>query len=498
MTIIGTLGKAVVPTGQIIGPAGSRPIPITSFQSTMTIGSIPTCNVGIPAEFMGDFADAQTNQIYTVMVGTTTGASYTIFQGYINGEHGRVTTKEITDGISLIHVARDMDQMSISVPSMHPAHIYDWAYIIQGDGTSESAAKLGFLFGSQNFFQGGNLPSQIIDGLKDLLNNVVATNITTDEKEDLQPCIDLLGKLIFLNGTVYDQLTNSLSSDDDNSINQFCRESIKSSFNAQRSVWDSLTAIFANFGMFLLCDQASRVFITADCASMKPPDGNTLDSSYIISHDRNSEFMRNIGRVSLISPNAVVSDTTSSQGAATQLAVYPTSGSQSSGGATMAILLPGWLNPIATQAPDNESGKGEPPSVGNINPSNPAPNMAEIMAQAYPDVLKTHQAYAQMCYYQEKNKLRTFAATGPLAPHVVPGTTAMISPWSAVKAISGGQLADINNAYYGYCYQISHMIDVASCVMQTTFFFRNVSNIKNAEILPAHPIFSDMKPFVWQ
>ena len=137
MTIIGTLGKAVVPTGQIIGPAGSRPIPITSFQSTMTIGSIPTCNVGIPAEFMGDFADAQTNQIYTVMVGTTTGASYTIFQGYINGEHGRVTTKEITDGISLIHVARDMDQMSISVPSMHPAHIYDWAYIIQGDGTSE-------------------------------------------------------------------------------------------------------------------------------------------------------------------------------------------------------------------------------------------------------------------------------------------------------------------------------------------------------------------------
>ena len=149
------------------------------------------------------------------------------------------------------------------------------------------------------------------------------------------------------------------------------------------------------------------------------------------------------------------------------LVTYPPPNQQTDKGASMSIALPGWLNPIAYLNSD-EAG-----------------------------IKATQLAYAQSQFYVERSKFRTAAVSGPLVPRAVPGTTALITPYSSLKTFNQAGIESLQKTYTGYCYQINHAMDVKSKTLQTTFYFRNISDTATGETVAQHPIFGDIVPHTW-
>lgn len=467
MVIIGKADTVVRPTGVIRGPAGN--IEIATLSCSFAVGTIPVCRVGIPPEALSKLEDSQSNQIYDVLVGDRQ-PEFLMFRGYLAGESGKIQGDSISAGIDLVHIARDLDQMRISAPSLHPASILDYNYTYRGDTTTGSGAEGGFIFEGESFFKpgGGMLSKQIVNGLIKILTTTLSERsqgVGGDggpKIEAFAPVIQALNSIKHLNSTIKGAIEGPLSTQDNNSINTWARARAAGSFNSMRSVWDTLTTIFAEFGVHLVCDNAGNIWAMADCAGFKP-SGNELLPTYIGSFDHSSALFRNIKEVNLIT-DQIRNESSTGGGTAGTLVTYPPESKDV--GASMAVQMPGWLNPIASTGS----------SVGAAD---------------------AQREFAKCQYFLERNKMRTIAVTGPLAPRVVPGTVARIVPYSAIKPFSGQKLEPLTRTYVGYCYQVNHFIDVASHVMQTTFYFRNVSNEADKEVLTTHPIFSDVTPHVW-
>jgi hypothetical protein len=459
MRLIGKPNDTVRPEGFLEGPGGV--IPISGLTCVNSVGSIPICRVFIPPEFLSQIPDEQTDDLYKVKIKDGE-EDVVIFTGYVAGDNGKITGTRVMGGVDLVHPARDLDESRISAPSLHPASIVDYSYTLLPEGDFGGS---GFSFEPATFFTsgGGKLPEQIVNGLKKEMESLQSESSSnggeTVKTETLQRGIDLLGRLKFKDGTLKESIEGPLASGDSNnsSINTWVRQRCEGSFNAARSVWDTLTSIFSEFGIYLIGDGDGGVFTAADCAGMfVNPFDNLLDGKYVATFDKVSAITRSIAEVQLASENVRANMFDDSGGPGGFVSFMD--GKQ---GATLVLQMPGWLNPIV-----------ETESEG---------------------LVKAQQDYAKAMLYLERSKFRTISASGPLAPRALPGTIVQVAPYSAMKARSGGQIEDFNKTYFGYCYQVAHEIDVSGQIFQTTFFLKNVTS--SGDSISEHPLFSDVTPF---
>ena len=504
MYILGTPDGVARPNGFLQGPKGQ--IPITSFDATFSVGSIPTARIGVIPEFLDQISEEQGDQLFTVRVRDgDKGKYYTLFKGYMSGDCGRRNEREFSSGINLIHPARDLDQMRLSAPSLHPDSADDWSYQRQNANNAAGGGAIGL---SDVFFSESKplpLPKQIIDGVLKFLSHTslsVARGAYGFKSESYEPAQKLLKGITCLNGKIRPEIGSVLGQNNNlSSINAMLRQMVTNSFSARRSLWDMMSAICSEFGLTLICDNAGHVFITVDSANFTPPKENVLDGDYICSYDYESRFRRQFKEVMVISNFATCLDIagTTSFTSGT-IAVWPPIDKRKPNetGATLSLQMPSWLTPISYQiSPD--ALRQEPPSPSDPE-KKPAPPTSESQRI---EIAKVQQAYAHMLYDLERDKLRTFSVAGPLAPTVVPGTNAYVSPYSAVHAKGlkgGGELKNNSVTYSAYCYSVSHHVDcqARASTMSTVFQFRNFSRVEEGLNIDEHPIFSDVKPFAWQ
>jgi len=461
MKFVASTGGVAKPVGILQGPKGN--IPISSIEVSLAVGTLPSCRIGLAPELLNEIPKEQTQDLYRVAVGDGS-PEHTLFRGYVSGESGRVDGRGIMSGITLVHPARDMDEMRISAPDLHPSGVNDFNYIYFGNNASATAS--GFMFSATPYYKagGGPLASQILQGLIGTLKSLGSAD-QRDFGFKIQSsaaAIKLLSQIKVKNGT----LNAGFDSDFAPSINQWCQTQITGSFNSMRSIWDTVSSTLARFGLMLNCDYDGNVYVLVDCTAMTPPAGNFLGENYVASFDHNSTLIRNIKEVNLLCDAMSVSEDSAST-FANSLVTYPKPGGKAAHGASLSLLMPGWLNPIAVKDSPKAS------------------------------VREAQRAYAQSQFYIERNKMKTMALAGPLAPQVVPGTTATIRPWSALHTFSGLSVDFLRKTYAGYCYQINHVMDAKTMTLQTTFYFRNVTDVTANETIKKHPLFSDVKPHEW-
>ena len=471
MKIIGKKGERCKFSAYVTGSGGR--IEASAVNCSFAVGSIPMCKIFVPPEMLSKIPDEETNDIYEVVVDDGSGES-TIFTGYFSGDNGKITGNSISAGFNLIHPARDLDSTRLSAPSLHPASAIDYTYTWSGAATSGGAAGSSYTFAKDpSFYEKGKgqVPKQIVSalvkhlsGIQGASSSLNGANVKTDS---MQAGIDLLNKIKFQDGKLESSLEGPLSTSDDNSLNAWARNRAIGSFTGMRSVWDTLTSIFTDLGIYLVCDNNGDITAMVDCSGMTN-QANSLDGSYLTSFEKASSMFRNVGEVLIISDNVRnQSGGTGGGGGGTggagAFVSYPQSGAKI--GATLILQIPGWLNPIA---------------------------------ETTGDLLPVQRQYARMMYTLERNKFSTISVSGPLAPFVVPGTICSVTPYSAIKARSGGSLEDFSRTYVGYCHQISHNLDVKGGSCQTTFLLKNVSVKGKGVEIQTHPLFDDVNPFTWK
>jgi hypothetical protein len=461
MTIVGKEGEPCKVKAYLTGPGGE--IPISGANALFSVGSIPVCRVFIPPEFLSQIPDEQTPDLYRVKV-SGEDSEYTLFTGYVAGDSGRIGDGKVSAGVDLVHPARDLDETRLSGPDLHPSSVSDYSSVWSGGFTEAGQAYEG----KPEFFKagGGKLPEQIVAAMKKHLTGL-SSSLTEKaggavKKDTLQKGIDLLGKIKFLDGQIKGELEAPLASGEGHCINEWARSRVTGSFNTARSAWDTLVAVFSEFGIYLVCDNEGGIFTSVDCSGMKS-SANEMGGNYISTWDKNSAMFRNIGEV-LIAGDNVRLVNFSAEGKPGGFVTY----SGGKGGATLVLQVPGWLNPIAKT---NDDGDG---------------------------IVEAQKLYAKMVYGLERNKFRTMCVTGPLAPLTVPGTVVQVSPFSKMKPKSGQGIEDLGRKYSAYCHQISHEIDMPGQVMRTTFQFKNVSIMGSGEEIDSHPVFGDVTPFAWK
>lgn len=467
MTIIGKQGDICRPKAYVEGPSGK--IEISSVSCTYSVGSIPMCRVFVPPEFLGIVPEEGDDQLYTVKVTDGESEAKTLFTGYVAGSNAQISEKRIMAGIDLIHPARDLDEGRISSPSLHPNSVMDYTYFVKGGFKKSSEILEGGVFFTKG---GGPVAKQALDGLATCLTQIIGLNPDSASGGPvkigtLEKTIDLLKKVTVLNGTLKDEVETGLQGtvQDRISLQSYFHSRFLGSFNSARSVWDTLCSTFSEMGLYMICDNEGKVSVSADCSGLIGGD-NRLGPDYIVTLDKSSVIKRPIGEVNLI--GMAVRKAASAKDPIAQplsVATYPPDGSGK--GATLTLQIPGWLNPVM--------------EVGSEGGCTTA-----------------CQAYAKAMYYQEKSKFRTMTASGPLAPLAIPGTVAKITPFSAMRPLSGSSIGDFQKTYLGYCYQIIHTVDVQEKTMKSTFCFSNVSPEESDGGIDEHPLFSDVKPFTWK
>lgn len=483
MKIIGKPGDVIAPQGWLEGPFGkggdATRIQINSIQTSFAVGTIPTCRVSVPIEALDQLPQGQTNDVCKVMVSDGTD-DHVLFTGYCSGPRGRISGNSVSAGMSLIHIARDLDQCRLSAPGIHPASVDDFNYVI----ASRKASREGL--GSGRFFvENDVMPKEIIENLIKELNNIEQIsfqnvgNIPGVALKDVSfaPAIELLKKIKVLNGQIkgeiFEPLTSNIAGQNDQCINAWVHSKVKGGLQTTMSLWDVLASIFTAFGLQIICDNLGGVSIAADTAGFTAPDANLLGASYITAFDWNSLFTRDIYEVNLIANNVASSAVGGPPTEGATLYTYPDKEARKGAtgeapvGGSLTLLLPGWLEPITIVRDEKE-------------------------------LQKAFRSLAQMFFYLERSKLRTISISGPLAPNVVPGTNAIFEPFSKVAAKSGQPITITKTQYTGYCYKVDHVFDGSSNTLQTNFSFRNISSTESKETVASHPIFSDVKPFVWK
>jgi hypothetical protein len=479
--------KFVGKPGEVVRPVGFMgSIPITSFAASFSVGSIPTCRVGIPVEFIGDIQDKATKQLYEVKIGER-GDLFTAFKGYVSGRNGRVSQSRIEAGVNLVHPARDMDTMRMLAPSMHSQGLDDWSYSRTPVGGGETHPE-DIYFSSS----GASLPRQLIDGVVSRLEYWRGQKVQIGSNVEFkdagyEAAVSLLKTINVLNGTMSD-LGATLSV----SINEYAKRGFENSTSTQSSLWNSMTEIFGSFGLMFICDCKGQVFVSADMANFQPPDENFFYSDRILSFDQSSSFGRNVREVNLISHgvrnslNGIPGDNNDS----ITYTTYPGNAAPDEAGGSIAMAMPGWLSPLNTIQPNMD--ENEP--VSSFNPAiqnskSAPPNSVQIS--------RAQKSMARKFYNMERNKWRTFSLVVPFMPNAVPGTTVWVQPYSSVRAMSGKQVSS-GALYSGYLSQVQHYADVASKVLQTTLVLTHVSEVSEATNETSDPIFTDVKPFVLQ
>lgn len=480
MKRVGKPGEVIIPYGILEGPGGD--IPLTSVQVSLGVGSIPTCRVGIPIEFLNSIPDAATKEKFTVKVGEAGGELFTIFKGYISGRSGRIDSKSLETGLTLVHPARDLDLMRIVSPGMHSQGESDWSY--ERTNARQTMFKAG----------GGPLPEQLIDGISESMtawqtaSNRYPNSPVEAKTVSYRAARLLLSDIEVLNGDIT-KVGGAL----EGSINDDARISLEGSWNTQSSLWNTLISMLANFGLTVICHPKGMTQITSELANFTPPDENYIYSDEILSFDLSSTFQRNVREVVLLNSGIRPSRGTDGveENPVKTIAIWPPNAQADDAGGTLAMYMPVWLSPliINENAGDDGPSGDEPPSASNPDkkPSGGAPKIDTSIEDA-------QLALAHKFYNLERNKWRTMSIVGPLAPGAVPGTTVWVQPYSSVVALSGAEVGG-GELYSGYIAEVSHSMSAQGGTLTTNLVLTHVSLVTDALNVTSDPIFTDAKAF---
>ena len=487
MIKIGSPGELTKVTAYLL--KGSTKIPITSFNCSYSIGSIPTCSLGVPIEFISKLPTRADEDIYKVIVESNKD-KYTLFAGYVAGPSGSVSARSVEAGINLVHPARDLDATRLTNPTQLTSGVNDWNYEIYGGGDGTDP--------EEDYYNPEKtddpLPQQIINGIVTVMKTWQSESQENESTRNADgfitivytKSIALLEKIKVLNGA----LNKELGSLVDNEINKFVNKEITGSIESQTSLWNVLNSIMSQFGFQLLCDHNGDVLITTDLANFEPPDKNYFYSDQIWSLNQSSSFVRNVSQVNLLISNQRDENNDI-------LVSYPDKikeGEPFSG--SMSVLLPSWLEELNEEADISTQGSSavpqEPPSA-----CSPPPVLTDKKPTADQETAKRNLQlkYAKSVYYSEKNKWSTISFSGPLLPNAVPGTTIWVQPYSAVKAMSGVEIGD-GSLFSGHLVEVQHSLSASGQSVQTSLVLKNVSRSDEDFNIKEHFLFSDVTPFV--
>jgi len=455
---------------------GDEKIPITSFSCSYSIGSIPTCSIGVPAEFISKLPKRADENSYKVIVESNSN-KYTLFTGYVAGPSGTVSGRSIEAGINLVHLARDLDATRTSNPNLLTSGVNDWNFFLSRSGDGEGEYYYFFNDDASDV----PLPKQIINGMIKTLEESSNYSSRIDKFIDYEKSIKLLGKIKVLNGTL-DKETGGIFK---NTINKFVEKEFNGSVDSQTSLWNTLNSVMSQFGFQLICNYKGEVLITTDVANFIPPDKNYFYSDRIWSLNQSSFFVRNVSQVNLLLNNQ-------NSGAENEILVSyppdPTADQAFSG--SMIIILPEWLEDLNIP---NEVGPESVPA-SPCYPPGELPKPKDTVDQAN-SKKNSQEKYAKSIYYSEKNKWSTISFSGPLLPNAVPGTTVWVQPYSSVKAMSGVEMGD-GSLFSGHLVEVSHSLSASGMSVQTSLVLKNVSRSDEDANIKEHFLFSDVTPFV--
>lgn len=448
-------------------------IDVTTVSVTNSVGAIPQCKVFFPIEFLSKISDEQTDNLYTVKVSDPNGESFTLFTGYVLGDKMSVSGNSIAGGVELIHPARDLDEARIIAPGLHPSSSMDFTSVFR---MSESASASGLTFSGEDFYTsgGGPIAKQIIDGLIKSIDGLIS--ITSDTRGasgatlkalSLNKSKELLGRVQADSGTLDGEIESALMyGDGSSSLNDWIAQRVMFSVDSGRSVWDVLTSVFSQIGIFLLCDNEGGIRALPDC-SFFGSTSNTVEPDKVIEFDSGSLMPRNVGEVCLASDNIKALSAYSGAGEG-DVGIFVSYPEEPENGATLIMQMPGWLSPLA--------------QTGNSK------------------IVEAQKKVAESFYRYQRNRYRTMSVDSILAPNALPGTVAKVIPASKVKARSGQEIEDIKIEYTGYCFQVVHTVDStmnSPKALSTRMNFSNVSR-GGSNTTSSHPVFSDAQPIEWK
>ena len=491
--IIGKANGVARPHGWLDVNGDQVPI-ISATTESILGGAPPLCSINLPAEYIQDLMSTADDTLYRVYVADgSSGGGALIFTGYLGGQTMLKSAQSYGTGITLIHQARDLDQTRLVAPDIACGGYAD-NRVLRYAGVS-GGTNMGLALFNQIFYSPGQGPlaSQIIQGLISLLQKFSGSAYADigSKKTPIafEKCIKLLQSITVLNGTISSEIDTVLK--ENNGINHFLHDRFLQGFNSMSSIWDILTMVLSNFGLYMICAYNGTVYVTADLTNLTPPDANTLDSSIITDYSFSSTIVRNIKNVTIVSYLGCPADDGTNNIAPSTIVEYPPSESQSSQGATLLQRLPAWLEPMGMAVNQvDPSGAALPPTPSDPEPqaANPSTSMSGV------DLRAANLQYAQMVYNYEINKMRTATVSFPLAPTLVPGTTVTVTPFSTVRAKSG-PLPSNNLSFTACFYGLRHEISAQTKTCRTTLLLRNVSSTDENLNVETNPVYSDAKPF---
>ena len=468
MNIIGSKNKVVIPQIYLTVKGGSSRFSVSGITCSIAMGSIPVCGLQIPPETLELIRDIGSDTQFQISVGMKDGPQTTIFTGYLAGESMNISGSNISSGIDLVHPARDLDEVRMWSPDLHAGGVADFTnFLRRKDTTAGSSQSPDGLLGASPFYTGGNVGKEILQNTAAALQRTQQSSaglFVPNAPKSLAAAADLLQRIHLVQG--HGDFGNGIGPLLKKSISSWAKGQIFGSSQTLSSVWDSLSRVFAAFQLYFRCLPDGTIALQADTTGLAP-GGNFLDSDYITSIDMSGRIVRNINQIRLLSHNIHYASATGG-GIDGVIAVYPPNPTEVTG-AAMCQILPGWLDPLSV------SGGG-----------------ATQQARAF------QVAYAKSLYFNERDKLKTAAITGPLAPGAFPGTTTLFSPYSSMKTFSGGNISALKKSYTGYCYQVNHFIDARLKACQTTFLLRNISDNFSQEVWSqTNPLYPGVKPADW-
>jgi hypothetical protein len=352
------------------------------------------------------------------------------------------------------------------------------------------------------------LPVQVIDKLLKELDKIQAVTSGpnyTEEIQNLTITKQLLQKIAFEN-PIYGVLTlpPNIVLNTQKAINRIIHNDIHGSISGNRSIWDVLSRLFARFGDIQFICRPNDIVITPNVSGMKPPESNTIISEHIDQVGQTIALSRNISKCYVFSTN-VTPMYLGNAPSKSVVGVYPAKGARQSGGSTLVVAAPTWLFPekvVSSMETKNVAGDQSAISWNAVNQSHDAvkkyEKCADTIQKLIPDGQAALNAYAKRQYHLERDRAKTLTISGPMAPNVFPGTMCRVDVDMVFKSLQGGEAPSVTKkTYYGYCYQVQHIVDVAAKTAQTNFFLSHVTDDANS-LLQTCPLFSDTKPLEWE
>jgi len=443
MTFLGTANSVNKPVVKLNG------ISVTSVNSHAEVGGIPTCQVGVRPEDLTDF-------IGTDIQATLTVDGVNIFFGYVVGVGYSNMNGGLVPSVSLIHVARDLDEITSSLPGVSPGSTADVTSLLY---TTDSSAVASASSGLSKFFVSDwtqPFSSIICTGLGNVISKSSAQSVSgyapVVSGTDKQTAINILNQISGWSNTgVFVFGSNAgIASGASRYIDGCLQRAGTSS-----SLWDVLSGIIAAFDCALVCKPGGNVCIMPNFVGVAAQE-NQIPTSFIQKVDRSALTTRSPKDCIVVAPTAIGTTTSNytNQFSPIKLGSYSSTLPGSKG--SMLLAAPGW--------------------------------MSMLNGSDFPDSTTSPiTAYAQTHVLSYSNRQKTFNIVTPVAPGAFPGVCATFSPFSGAKSFDGGPMSAFGATIDGYCKSVDHVLSGGT--FSTIFRFECALEQGVYEKQKSHPFF---------